>query len=141
MELIRSIQRWVPRWGINYPPTAELVDVRLCRGNMGPVVILTPWACLEGAEDASDRQLAAALGLSFDTEAEALAEARRRVPYAGQEDNEAFREDVLTYRRNLGQLCGDGAVSDKWAVSVFDVPAIACGAKRAPKITRRIPVH
>jgi hypothetical protein len=130
--LIRSITRYIARWGLHYPPSGQEVQINLVDwGNA--ICVQTPWACLSATRDASDAQLAAALGTSFATLAEAEAHAKRQAPYAHSPHNEAIREEVLSARKYYGDLVGTYKVADKWGESYDAILAIARGERKAPR--------
>jgi hypothetical protein len=139
MEYIRGIKRFVARWGLDYPPQYQEVEVRLMRGNARPegvYCIITPWACLGANIDATDQELISALGTSFETADEALAHAKRKAPFAGTPANEAIRDQVFNARYHYGPLVGTYRVADKHSVSYDAILAIARGEIKAPKIKR-----
>jgi hypothetical protein len=137
MKFIRSVKRFIARWGLDYPPMAQEIEIRLMKGNAqpdGPYCIMTPFACLHGSADTTDQQLIAALGISFETYDEALAHAKRSAPFAGQDANEAIRSEVMTARYHYGPLVGHGRVADKYDLSVDKLLAVARGEIKAPRI-------
>ncbi len=133
-QLIRSIVRYVPRWGLEYEPCAQQVEIHLVRYTERFIGIKTPWALLDGAEDTTDAQLIAAVAVSFDNESEALEYAKRRAPYAGTAANEDIRAEVNCERR-YSQF-GHCKVADKYNVSSDYILAVARGEKKAPKLPK-----
>jgi hypothetical protein len=130
MNLIRSITRYVARYGLHFAPTAHEVDVRLCEGN-GHIVVITPWACLNSSPDATDDQLAAALHTSFATAEEAQRHADAECPHWHAPHNETIRDRLADARRWHGSLVGDSALEDAVDVSHDRLMRLAIGREKA----------
>ena len=133
---LREIKRWVPRYGIFQEPAAHEVSVRLEEHNDGTLhCILTPWACLAAVcgRETTDAQLAAALGCSFATEAEALADDNRKAPHWHDRNNDAVRSRLYDARRWDGDLVGDGALADALGVSTDRLREICWGKHKATR--------
>lgn len=92
---------------------------------------MTPWACLNGQADATDGQLAAALGNSFPTADEALAYANRVCPWYAW--NTAIRERLLDARRWRDCIVGDGQLADAVGVTTDELHALALGKRKATR--------
>jgi len=140
LNLIRSITRYVSRYGFTYGPSAQAVEVRLVQcqaaSNVGGgytdcVLLITPWACLNCHADATDEQMAAALGTSFATEAKALAHAERECPWYSW--NTPIRERLLDARRWRGFLVGDGQLADAIGVTTEQLRRLSLGQCKATR--------
>ena len=130
MNLIRAITRYVPRYGFSCEPSAQAVDIRLVQC-LDSVNLITPWACLHSSRDATDDQMAAALGVSFATADEALAHANRICPWHSW--NTPIRERLLDARRWRGCLVGDGQLADAIGISTDELHRLALGEHKATR--------
>ncbi len=138
METIRTITRWVPQYGFAEPGAYE-TTIRLNRGNTGTVCIMTDWACLPGTLDSSDAQMIAALGQSFDTEADATLASHAARPYWAHPKIELIREYLLRVRYTDGVMMGNVRAADKFGVCENRIVDVAQGRVKPSTLPRLNP--
>lgn len=136
MRTIRTITRFVARWGWQYAPHAQSVEVHLIEGCNGDFFIRSPWACVNahGGLDTTDGQLAAILGPhAFVTEAEAQSHADRQAPHWAAPHNQVVNGRIHDAIRWDGELVGVGKLADNLGVTRERLYAIGRGEVKASR--------
>ena len=127
-EVIRSVVRYVPWVGKYGPPTSYRAEVCLVRWNTDLITVNTPWACLTGFdENTSEGRLEGVLHGSFATDAEAVAEAKRRYPHWDRDENQAVCGRLVESIRWRGELVGPSMLADVLCVDIRTVYDMARG--------------
>ncbi len=134
MNVIRTIERWVPRYGMTFEPTAQLVEVRLleCLTSFN---IMSPWACVDARNglETTDEQMIAVLSESYATQEEALAAANRHCPFWYNATNQEVIGKLYDARRWHGMTVGDWRLADAIDVSEAQLRALALGKVKATR--------
>jgi len=93
---LKSFDRWIPFTSWWSEPGAEQVYAKLVHWtDTDEYCIMTPYATLGATADASDQRILSALSVSFSTEAEAIAESRRRHPCYNKPEAVRLREYIM----------------------------------------------
>lgn len=135
MRHVRSITRYIARWGIWYEPRAEKVEVHLFESDCGDYFVRLPWACVNAVRgpDTTDDQMAAILGSPHVTAEEALAWATHKAPFWHKVSNQKVLTRLHDAIRWDGDLCGPWNLADKMLVTKDELYALARGEKKATR--------
>ena len=132
MNVVRTINRFVARWGTTTEPTAQEVAVYLIE-SAGRYYVKTPWAMIDAhnGRDTTDAQMAATLRPCFATEAEAVQWAQWQAPHWHNRHNDAIRCRLLDAIEWFGEFSGPERMADAVGVDSDYLRKLARGEKSA----------
>ncbi len=135
MNVVRTITRFVPRWGLTYAPCAQEVSIHLFGTPDGWYGIQSPWACLAAPNglETTDAQLAAIVRPACETAAEAEEHAKRSAPYWTCPHNETVRDRISDAIRWDGELVGAGNLADALDLTREQLYAVGRGETKATR--------
>ncbi len=138
MECKRTVERFVPRWGIHFEPCAHKVECHLILAGLNHDLwfIKSPWACVDAPSGGAttDEQMAAVLGSSrFMTEQEALDYATARAPHWHCNNNQIVLSRLHDAIRWHGDFSGPYGLADAMEMGREHVYEIACGERKATR--------
>lgn len=118
MNVVRTIERYVPRYSRFCEPSAELVNVYLVESG-GRYFIKTPWAMVDAhdGKDTSDAQLSALLRPCFASLTEAYGWAKMCAPHWHDRRNDTVRDRLRDAIRWHGDFSGPIRLADAMGIS------------------------